>query len=289
VSAGTLAVTGLDGLAFGLLLVIVAAGLTLIFGVMNVLNLAHGSLYLGGAYLAWALTDGSLLALAAALAVGAVIGAASGALLTVLLRPIPPGRHLDQALLTLGLAFCAGWGFTRAFGAAPLPADPPLLLAGRITLSGHGYPVYRLVLIAVAALIAIGLHLLVRHTHAGMLLRAAVADPVMASATGIRTGRVRVVALAVGGALTTFAGVLGAPLLGPAAGTDTHVLTMSLIIVVLGGAGSIPRTVGAALLVGQVQTVGVITLPVLSSFLLFAAVLFVLLLRRHQATTVRPV
>jgi branched-subunit amino acid ABC-type transport system permease component len=289
VSAGTLAVTALDGLAIGLLLVIVGAGLELIFGVMDVLNLAHGSLYLGGAYLAWALTDGSLLALAVALAVGAVVGGAGGGLLTVLLLPIPAGRHLDQALLTLGLAFCAGWGFTRAFGAAPLPADPPVLLAGRITLFGHGYPVYRLVLIAVAALIAVGLHLQVRHTHAGKVLRATVADPVMAAATGIRTRRVRAVALTVGGALATFAGVLGAPLLGPAAGTDTHVLTMSLIIVVLGGAGSIARTVGAALLVGQVQTVGVITVPVLSSFLLFAAVLLVLVLRRNQATAVRPV
>ena len=286
-AAETYAVTAVDGVAFGLLLFTVGAGLALIFGIMDTLNLAHGTLYLGGAYIAWAVTDGSLLSLAAALTAGAIVGGAGGGLLAVLLRPVP-GRHLDQALLTLGLAFSVGWLFTRLFGATPLPANPPDLLAGRVMVFGHGYPVYRLVFIAVAAAIAAGLHLVVRHTHTGMVLRAAVADPVMAAATGIRTGRVRTIALMVGGALTVFAGVLGAPLLGPAAGVDTYVLTMSLIIVVLGGAGSVPRTLGAALLVGQVQTVGVITAPAIAPFLLFGAVLLVLLARRHQCTAVRP-
>jgi branched-subunit amino acid ABC-type transport system permease component len=216
-----------------------------------------------------------------------MIGGAGGGLLTVLLRPIPPGRHLDQALLTLGLAFCAGWGFTRLFGAAPLPAEPPTLLAGRVMLAGHGYPVYRLGIIAVAAVLAVVLHLTVRHTHAGRVLRATVADPMMAAATGVRTGRVRTIALIAGGALATFAGVLGAPLFGPAAGTDTHVLTLSLIIVVLGGAGSVPRTLAAAVLVGEIQTLGVVAAPAAASFLLFGAVLIVLLARRVPAA-VRP-
>jgi branched-chain amino acid transport system permease protein len=287
-TSATYLVTSVDGVATGLLLFTVAAGLMLIFGTMNVLNLAHGSLYLAGAYLAWALTDGSLFSLALALIVGVALGAAGGGLLEVLLRPIPAGQHLNQALATLGLAFCAGWLFTRLFGAAPLPADPPGLLTGRVELLGHGYPVYRLVFIAVAAVIAAGLHVLVRHTRAGVMLRAVIADPGMAAATGIPTGRVRTGALAVGGALATFAGVLGAPLLGPAPGIDVLVLSLSLVIVVIGGAGSVLRTLGAALLVGQVQTVGVLTAPVFASFLLFGAVLIVLVVRGRTVSGVSP-
>jgi branched-chain amino acid transport system permease protein len=287
-TSATYLVTAVDGVATGLLLFTVAAGLMLIFGTMHVLNLAHGSLYLAGAYLAWALTDGSLFSLALALIVGVALGAAGGGLLEVLLRPIPAGQHLNQALATLGLAFCAGWLFTRLFGAAPLPADPPDLLTGRVELLGHGYPVYRLVFIAVAAVIAAGLHVLVRHTRAGVMLRAVIADPGMAAATGIPTGRVRTGALAVGGALATVAGVLGAPLLGPAPGIDVLVLSLSLIIVVIGGAGSVIRTLGAALLVGQVQTVGVLTAPVFASFLLFGAVLIVLVVRGRTVSGVSP-
>ncbi|GAA3298521.1 branched-chain amino acid ABC transporter permease [Dactylosporangium vinaceum] len=280
---GTVAVTGLDGVAFGLLLFTVAAGLALIFGVMDVLNLAHGTLYLAGAYLAYLLTDGSMAGLLAAVAVGAAAGASGGAVLAGLLRPLRRGDHLDQALVTLGIAFLAADGFTTVFGAVPLPTDPPQVLTGRVDVAGHGYPIYRLVFIAVAAGIAVVLHLTLRHTTAGLMLRATVTDPAMAAATGIRTGAVRVAALAAGGALAVTAGVLGAPLLGPAPGVDTTVLILSLIVVVLGGAGSMPHTLAAALLVGQVQTVGVLAAPQAAPFVLFGALLIVLLIRGRGA------
>ncbi|MEJ3741697.1 branched-chain amino acid ABC transporter permease [Actinomycetes bacterium KLBMP 9797] len=279
--SATYAVTALDGVAFGLLLFCVGAGLALIFGVMDVLNLAHGTLYLAGAYLAYLLAGDSLLGLAAALATGAALGAAGGAGLAAALRPLAGRGHLDQSLVTLGVAFLAADAYTAGFGAAPLPANPPAQLAGRLDLAGHGYPVYRLVFIAVAAILAICLHLAVRHTTAGILLRAAVSDPGMAAATGIHTGRIRTLALAVGGALAVTGGVLGAPLIGPAPGVDTTVLVLSLIVVVLGGAGSVPATLGAALLVGQVQTLGVLLAPAVSPFALFAAVFVVLVARGH--------
>ncbi|HWS33258.1 MAG TPA: branched-chain amino acid ABC transporter permease [Actinoplanes sp.] len=276
----TYAATMVDGVAYGLLLFTVSAGLALIFGVLDVLNLAHGSLYLAGAYLAWAVTDGGLIALALAVLAGLVAGAAGGGLLDLALRPLRSGAgHLDQALATLGLAFVATWAGTALFGAAPLPAEPPAALAGNVTIAGHGYPVYRLLFIAVATVLAAGLHLVVQRTHAGTVLRAAVSDPAMAAAGGIRTGRVRFLALAAGGALTTVAGVLGAPLLGPAPGVDVQVLVLSLVVVVVGGAGSVLHTLAAALLVGQVQTVGVIAAPTLAAFLLFTLVLAVLVLR----------
>ncbi|MGC4855368.1 branched-chain amino acid ABC transporter permease [Micromonospora sp. DT4] len=286
----TYGVTALDGVAFGLLLFVVAAGLALVFGVMDVLNMAHGTLYLLGTYLAYLLTDGSLIALIAALTAGVAAGALGGAVLAAALRPLAGRDHLDQALATLGIAFLAADGLAGVFGAAPLAADPPMVLAGRVDIAGHGYPVYRLVFIAVAAAVAVALQWVVRRTTAGLMLRATVSDPAMAAATGIRTGRVRVAALAVGGALAVTAGVLGAPLLGPAPGVDTSVLVLSLIVVVLGGAGSIPATLAAALLVGQVQTLGVLAAATVAPFALFSALFAVLVLRGQAAapTMARP-
>lgn len=283
----TYAVTAIDGVAFGLLLFVVAAGLALTFGVMDVLNLAHGTLYLLGAYLAYLFVGQSLPGLALALVVGIAAGAVGGSVLAVLLRPLG-NNHLDQSLVTLGLTFLAADLFTTVFGGAPLPADPPVVLDGRLQILGHGYPVYRLVFIGIAALIAITLHVVLRHTTTGLLLRATVSDPGMAAATGIHPGRVRTAALAVGGVLAVGAGVLGAPLIGPAPGVDTTVLVLSLIVVVIGGAGSIPGTLAAALLVGQVQTVGLLATPTLSPFALFGALLAVLVLRGNADTPMRP-
>lgn len=287
-TAAELAATSIDGVAYGLLLFTVAVGLTLILGVMGVMNLAHGTLYLLGAYLGYALTDGTLPGLALAVGAALLVGAGGGALLDVLLRPVHD--HRRQALVTLGVAFLAVACFNTAFGGSPLPADPPDALAGSIALFGHGYPVYRLVFIAVAALIAAGLHLLLRHTLTGARLRAVVADPAMAAATGIRTPLVRLGALAVGAALAVTAGVLGAPLIGPAPGTDTHVLTLSLIVVVLGGAGNIAATLAAALFVGQVQTLGAAIAPGTASFALFVPVLILLIVkaRRGRAVLATP-
>ena len=282
---GTTLVNGLDGLAYGMLLFTVSAGLMLVFGVMDVLNLAHGSLYLAGAYLAAAFTGGGIGGFVAAVLAGVAAGAVGGTILAGLLRPLHDGGHLEQALLTLGIAFIASWGFTAGFGASPHRADPPAALAGSFSVAGHGYPVYRLLFIAVAGALAAGLHLLVRRTTAGIVLRATVADPGMAAAMGIRTGRVYTLALATGGALAAGTGVLGAPLLGPAPGVDTHVLMLSLIVVVLGGTGSILHTLAAALLVGQVQAFTA-TVPAIAPFLLFTAVLAVLVVRGRRAPAV---
>lgn len=286
-SVVTYVVTGLDGIGFGLLLFTVATGLTLIFGVMNVLNLAHGTLYLAGGYLAYLLSHGTLYGLAAAITAGVALGAGGGAALSVGLRPLAASGHLDQALATLGVAFLAADGFTTVFGAAPLPITVPDVLGGSLRLGQHGYPVYRLTFIAVAALLAASLHLVVRHTTPGIRLRATVSDAGMAAVTGINTRLVQATAMAVGGALAVTAGVLGAPLLGPAPGVDTAVLVLSLIVVVIGGAGSIPGTLAAALLVGEVQTVGVILAPAFAPFALTAVMLAVLVLRGDRGLEVR--
>jgi branched-subunit amino acid ABC-type transport system permease component len=296
-TAVTYGVTGLDGVAYGLALFVVAAGLTLIFGVMDVLNLAHGSLYLAGAYLTYLLSHGSLAALAVALAAGALLGAGGGAALAAAMRPLTGHGHLHQALATLGIAYLAADAYTSMFGGAPLPVTPPDVLAGSLQLGRHGYPVYRLTFIAVAAAIAAVVYLVVTHSRYGVLLRATVADPVMAAATGVNTRRVQTIAMAAGGILAVTGGVLAAPLIGPAPGVDTTVLVLSLIVVVIGGissgtgrdagrGGSIPGTLAAALLVGQVQTLGVLAAPTLAPFALFAVLLTVLVARSR--TAVRP-
>lgn len=282
----TYMVTALDGLAFGLLLFTVAAGLVLTFGVMDILNLAHGAFYLLGAYFAYLLSSGGLLNLAAAVAAGVACGAVGGVALNAAMRPLAGHGHLTQALATLGIAFVAADVYTTAAGGAPLPADPPTALSGSITLGGLGYPVYRLGFIAVAAVIGVGLHLAITRSRYGVMLRATVADAAMAAATGIHIGRVRTVAMAAGGALAVAAGVLGAPLLGPAPGVDTTVLVLSLIVVVIGGTGSIPGTLFAALLVGLVQTVGVLAAPSAAPFALFAVLLVVLITRRPSSLAV---
>jgi len=284
--AVTVAVTALDGLAFGLLLFVIAAGLTQIFGVMDILNLAHGSLYLGGAYVAYVFSGGTLVGLAVALVVGAVLGASGGMALGVAMRPLAGHGHLDQALATLGIAFLAADAYTTGFGGTPLPISPPELLNGSIALGDHSYPTYRLGFIAVAVLLAVVLYLSVARSRYGVVLRATVADRAMAAATGVNTRRVQALAMAAGGILAVTGGVLGAPLLGPAPGVDTTVLVLSLIVVVIGGPGSIPGAFVAALLVGQVQTVGVLLAPTTAPFALFGVLLAVLTIRNRVQTAV---
>lgn len=274
------AVTVVDGVAYGLALFVVAAGLTLTYGVMQVLSLVHGTLYLAGAYLAWWLFDGTWAGFAAALGAGLVVGAAAGSGLAWSMRPLA-GRHLNQALATLGVAFVAATVFTRVFGGEPLPVDPPAVAAGVVPMFGHTYPVWRLGFIVVAAVLAVGLFVVVERSRLGAVIRAVVADADMAAATGIGVRRVQTLVLAAGAALAVLGGVLAAPVLGPAPGVDAIVLVQSLIVVVVGGLGSIRGALVAALGVGMVTTVGAAVAPILSAFLLAAAMLVALAARRR--------
>ncbi len=272
-------VSMVDGIAFGLLLFTLAVGLSLIFGMMNVLNLAHGTLYLLGAYLTYLLSGGGLLALGLALLVGTAAGAAGGALLAGLIRPLMDRGHLDQAVLTLGVAFISADLFSTVFGSGTQPADPPRALDGTVSIHSHLYPTYRLVFIGVAAVLAVGLYLVFERSRFGTLVRATVADRQMVRAMGVDTRKVLAVVYAVGAALAVVGGVLGAPILGPGPGVDDNVLVLSLVVVVIGGLGSVRGALLAALLVGEVQTLGVALLPQYASFLLFGIMFVVLAVR----------
>lgn len=272
-------VSMVDGVAFGLLLFTLAAGLSLVFGMMNVLNLAHGTFYLLGAYLTYLFSHGSFLGLGLAVLVGLCSGALGGAVFTGMTQPLLRRGHLDQAVLTLGAAFIGADLFTIAFGGGDEPANPPRALAGTISLAGHRYPVYRLTFIAVAAVLAIALYIVFERSRFGTLIRATVTDAPMVRAMGVDTRRVLAVVFAISGGLAVLGGVLGAPILGPGPGVDNDVLVLSLVVAVIGGLGSIRGALVGAILVGEIQTLGVALLPQYASFLLFGLMFVVLAVR----------
>lgn len=271
-------VSVLNGFAIGFLLFILAVGLSLVFGMMDVLNLAHGALFLGGAYLGAAFA-GSWGGFLAALAVAAFAGLAAGALLSLMTEPLRNRSHLDQALLTLGVAFVAAEVLIIAFGDDPLSVPAPPGLDGSVSVLGATYPTYRLVLIGVGAVLALVVHVVVERTRVGALVRATVADREMVAALGVDNRLVKVVVFGVGSLLASTAGVLGGPIYGARPGLDATVLILALVVVVIGGLGSVRGALLGALIIGQVDTLGRLLLPELASFVLFAALALVLVLR----------
>jgi len=269
----------LNGFALAALLFLIAVGLSLVFGTMDVLNLAHGAVSLTGAYVGVALLDGSVgggqfaVAVLAAAAIGLLLGAA----LAVLTQSVT--NHLRQALLTLGIALIAGDVLSQVFGADVESVPAPLGLDGSIEMLGKTYPLYRLFVIGVGVLIGVVLYVILERTQTGALIRATVADRTMVEAMGVRSSLVLGGVFGIGAALAAVGGLLAGPILGAQPGLDTTFLLLALVVVVIGGLGSIRGAVLGAVLVGQVQTLGVALLPELASFLLFGAMALVLLLR----------
>jgi branched-chain amino acid transport system permease protein len=274
-------VSVLNGLAIGLLLFVVAVGLSLVFGLMDVLNLAHGALFLAGAYTAWVVAGehATLLSFAAAIAAAAVVGATAGGGLWLLTEPLASRSHLDQALLTLGVALVAAELLTLGFTGDVRAVNPPRGLDGTVGLLGNEYPVYRLALIGVGLALAAAMHLVVERTSLGALVRATVADREMVAAIGVNVRVVRVAVFAVGAGLATIAGVLGSPIYGARPGLDITILILALVVVVIGGLGSVRGALVAALLIGQIESTGRAVLSDLASFLLFGALAAVLAVR----------
>ena len=269
-------VSMVDGIAYGLLLFTLAVGLSLVFGMMDVLNLAHGALYLLGAYVGYGLSDGSWTGFALAIVVGIAVGVVGGFVLAAVTLPLSARGHLDQAVLTLGIAFIAADLLFAVFGSEVLPTQPPDGLAGATSVFGHSYPIYRLAFIGIAGALAAGVYMLFERSSLGALVRATVADRPMVQAMGVDTRKVLFGVFAVGAALATIGGVLGAPILAPGPGVDENVLVLSLVVVVIGGMGSVRGAMIGALLIGQVQTLGVALLPTYAPFLLFGAMVVVL-------------
>ena len=270
----------LNGVVAGMLLFVMAAGLSLIFGLMDVINLSHGALYLLGGYVGLSVVrffDNFWLALVLApLLVGGV-----GLMieLVFLQRWHGPGRHLNQVLFTLGFALITT-DLTRAqWGAFVEKVPEPALLAGRVLILNTQFPVYRLSIVVFGALLALGLWLFVERTRMGAIIRAGVSDAEMVGGLGINIRLVFAVVFALGTALAGLAGVIGAPVLNLYPGLDSEILILTLVVVVVGGLGTLQGAFFGSLLIGMADTFGKALLPEFARFILFAVMAVVLLLR----------
>ncbi len=252
----------LNGLQFGVMLFLMAAGLTLIFGVMGLINLAHGSLYMTGAFACAAVAawSGSFwLGLAASL----VAAAGAGAIVEItVIRRLYDRDHLDQVLATFALILIFSEGARWLFGSFPLYLDIPPQLAGAVQLPGGvSYPLYRLAIIAVGLAVAGGLFLLISRTRLGMRIRAGESDREMISALGVDIHTLYTVVFALGAALAGLAGAMVGALQSVQVGMGEPVLILAFVVIVIGGIGSIRGAFIGALLVGVVDTMGRILLP----------------------------
>jgi branched-chain amino acid transport system permease protein len=256
-SATLLVVQILNGLQFGILLFLIAAGLTLVFGVMDFINLAHGVQYMLGAYLAvtfYTLTGSFLaalvLALAAALAFGLVLE-------FIVFRPLYDRDHLDQVIATFGIILFLNHGVKVVWGAAPLSLPMPELLSGSVRLAdGLLYPVWRLVIITAGLTVAALLYGLVSHTRIGMLVRAGATHAPIVSALGVNIRRLFMIVFGFGTMLAGFAGIMIAPIISVEPGMGDTVLILAFVVIVIGGIGSIRGAFIAALIIGLVDTLG---------------------------------
>ena len=272
----------LNGVAMGLLLFMMAVGLTIVFGLLDVLNLAHGALFLVGAYIGYRVAGettvgwgGFGLALLVAVVVGALIGVA----LMLMTAPLVRRGHLDQALLTLGLSLVISELLLEMFGRNDHAVAVPKGLADSVVIFGAQYPVYRLGVIVLGALVAAGVWYALERTSAGALIRATVADREMVEAVGIDVRKVTLVTFVLSAVLAVVAGVLSGPIKGATAGLGDEVLLLALAVIVIGGMGSVIGTLVGSLLIGLVQNLGAVLLPQLSSFLLFGAMVLVIVFR----------
>lgn len=252
----------LNGLQFGLILFLIAAGLTLVFGVMDFINLAHGVQYMVGAYLAAAFTAwtgsfglGLLLALPTALAFGLLLEVA-------IFRHLYERDHLDQVLATFGVIIFLNEAVRLLWGAAPLSVPVPEILSGSIELPGGiNYPVYRLAIIAAGLGVAALLYGLVNHTRIGMLIRAGASNAPMVSALGVDIKLLFTLVFGFGAMLAGFAGAMVSPILSVEPGMGDNVLILAFVVIVIGGIGSVRGAFLAALLIGLVDTLGRLVAP----------------------------
>jgi len=271
-----------NSITFGGLLFLLSAGFSLIFGLMRIPNLTHGSLFMLGAYIGATLVIGMFgvkmnFWLAAVLAT--VVVAFLGALAERWLLRRLPGDQLAQVLVTLGLSFMAADFCLMVWGGDPLSVATPSELAGFARLGLLVFPNYRLAIIIIAIIVAIGLWLLLERTRLGAMIRAGVDDPDMARVVGIRVSQLFTIVFALGAGLAAFAGIVGGPILSVYPGLDQDMLPLALVVVILGGTGSLLGSFVGSIIVGFIYNFGQALLPELAYFVLFLPMLLVLLLR----------
>ncbi|MDK2824321.1 MAG: branched-chain amino acid transport system permease protein [Clostridia bacterium] len=268
----------LNGISYGLLLFLLAAGLSLIFGLMNVINLAHGSYYMLGAYLGLVIirhTGSFFLALGGAALLMSLIGIIMESLF---LRSLYK-RELDQVLLTFGFAYIfmdiARW----LWGGTPRSLPKPLFLDNSINILGEAFPIYRLVMIITGLTIALALWILLEKTRTGIIIRAGVNDKEMVTAMGINIKLYFTGIFALGAFLAAFGGVIGGPIIGTYPGLDFEILVLALAVVVVGGLGTLKGPFWGSILIGFIETFGKAFFPNYALVTIYVAMALILIFK----------
>jgi branched-chain amino acid transport system permease protein len=268
----------LNSLALGGLLFLLSAGFSLIFGLMRIANLTHGALFMLGAYLGVSILKVVPNLWLAALLGGLAVAAFGGLLERFLLRKLA-GNILGQVLVTLGIAFIIADGCLVVWGGDPIPVPTPDWLQQPLRLAGFAFPSYRLVVVGIAIATGIGLYLLMERTRLGAMIRAGVDDMQMARAVGIPVSRLFTTVFCLGAALAGAGGILGGPMLSAYPGLDADMLPLALIIVMLGGVGSLVGAFVGSFIIGAIYTFGVALLPDLAYVILFLPMIVVIAFR----------
>ncbi len=269
----------LNGVQYGFTLFLVASGLTLIFGIMGIINLAHGAFYMVGAYITFwliGITDN----LAVAIALGLPIMLVFGYVIERLAISVLYKRdHLYQVLLSYGLILILNEMQKILWGSDFYSVPVPDILSASIPMGNQEYPVYRLFVSLVCMIVAAGMYVVISKTKLGMMIRAGATDRETAQALGINIGKVFAIVFSLGAALAGFSGMIDAPLSSVYPGMGDFILIISFVVIVIGGIGSIKGAFVGAMLVGLADTFGKVLLPELSSMVIYALMALVLMWR----------
>ena len=271
-------ILAVNSVTLGGLLFLLSAGFSLIFGLMRIPNLTHGSMFMLGAYFGVTLIAWGLNFWIASLLAGLGVALFGGIVERFVLRRLV-GAELAQVLVTLGLSFMIADVCLMQWGGDPISVETPAAAVGSTRMFGMAFPTYRLVIIVIAVAIAAALWGLLDRTRLGAMIRAAVDDPAMARAVGIRVSHLFTVVFSLGAGLAGFAGVIGGPILSVYPGLDQDMLPLALVVVILGGTGSLLGSFVGSIIVGFIYNFGQALLPELAYFVLFLPMVLVLVLR----------
>ncbi len=268
----------LNSLALGGLLFLLAAGFSLIFGLMRIANLTHGALYMLGAYIGVSILGFVPNLWLAALLGGLVVAALGGLFERLILRRLP-GNELGQVLVTLGVAYMIADLCLMVWGGDPIPVPTPEALSQPLEVAGFMFPSYRLAVVAIAIGTAAALYLLMERTRLGAMIRAGVDDMQMARAVGIPVSRLFTTVFCLGAGLAGAGGIIGGPIMSAYPGLDADMLPLALIVVILGGVGSLIGAFVGSFIIGFVYTFGIALLPQLAYVILFLPMIVVIAFR----------
>ncbi len=272
------ATQGLHGIVYGMLLFLVSSGLTLVFGMMGILNIAHAAFYMLGAYWAYTTVQATGNFWLSLLVAPLVVGALGALVERWLLRRTHAFGHAYELLLTFGLFFMIGEAVKWVWGNYPLQVPIPRGLTGSVPFMGGQYPVYRLFILAVSSVICLGMAIALMRTRIGIIIRSAVSDAGMVGALGINTPLISTGVFAAGSALAAVAGVIAAPFLQADLSMGATILVDTFVVIVIGGFGSLFGALLASLMIGELQSFGILWFPefaLVFQFLLMAVVLIV--------------